>query len=105
MPNVWHHKPIDVYKIMTREAYTPESLDELALRLLDLCARVRGMAQRGRAQQLPELPLHDKKALEWIERLEQWAHKAETDLELRLIRERGARRAVEAGAGPRSECG
>jgi hypothetical protein len=38
-----------------------------------------------------ELAMHEKKALEWIAHLEQWAADARTRLEMAMIRQRGAR--------------
>ena len=78
---------------MTRESYEPEHIDELTLRVLDLCCRLRNMSQRSREEQLPGVPLHDKKALEWLGKLEEWMHKAEAELQMAIIRNRGARRA------------
>jgi len=83
-------------KTMTLEHYTPDRLDQLALRLLDVCSQVRDMAERAREQQLEPFPLHDKKALEWLVRLEEWAQKSAADFELALVRNRGARRAAGA---------
>lgn len=77
---------------MTREPYGPERLDELALRLLDVCAQLRGMARRSRAEQLEAVEMHDKKALEWIAKLEQWALKAANDLDLQVHRKGGQRK-------------
>ncbi len=78
---------------MTLEPYDPQRLDQFTLRVLDLCVRLRKLAQRSREEQITHLPLHDKKALEWIDKLEEWAHKAEADLELTVLKNRGARRA------------
>jgi hypothetical protein len=79
---------------MTLEPYGPERLDELALRLLDVCAKLRGMARRSRDEQLGAILLHDKKALDWIARLEEWAHKTEADLEVQVLKARGQRKAL-----------
>ena len=81
-------------RIMTLVPYKPDRLDEVALRLLDLCSQLRGMARQARNEKLEEFPLHDKKALEWLSRLEDWARKSETDFELALVRNRGTRRAA-----------
>lgn len=77
---------------MTREPYHPDRLDELALRLLDVSAQLRAMARRSREEQLEAVAMHDKKALEWITRLEQWALKAAGDLELQVHRQSGQRK-------------
>jgi hypothetical protein len=57
---------------MTLEAYDPDRLDLLALRLLDVCGRVRVLAGRCRDEELSSVTLHDRKALEWIDKLEDW---------------------------------
>jgi hypothetical protein len=84
---------------MTLEAYKPEGLDQLSLRLLDLCARLRTMARRGRQEQLTTLALHDRKALEWIDKLEDWLDRIEPEFEHALIKNRGQRRARQTQAG------
>ncbi|HEY1784860.1 MAG TPA: hypothetical protein VGG30_04895 [Pirellulales bacterium] len=81
---------------MTRQAYTPDRLDQLSLRVLDVCSRLRNMALRVRSESVDEFLLHDKKALEWLAHLEEWAQKSEADIELALLRQRGTRRAGEA---------
>jgi hypothetical protein len=78
---------------MTLEPYNPERLDALALRMLDICAKLRGAAQIARDEQLASLSLHDRKALEWLARLEEWAIAAESDARKQAQIERGARRA------------
>lgn len=78
---------------MTREAYEPERLDALALRLLDLCGQVRRLAVAARTAEIPAVELHDRKALEWIEKLEQWAVGAESDLDRQVKRAAAANRA------------
>ena len=81
---------------MTRESYDPEQIDALTLRVLALCSRLQALASRSRASQLESIPLHDRKALEWIEKLEHWLHKAEAEAELAIIKNRGAERAKAA---------
>jgi hypothetical protein len=78
---------------MTLEAYNPDRLDALSLRALDLCARVRNLARISRDEQLPAVELHDRKALEWLEKLEEWAIGAEAEMHRRVQLHRGARRA------------
>ena len=73
---------------MTLEPYDPKKLDALALRLLDLAAEVRKMAQRSRRYRVEDLELHDKKAGEWCTKLGQWVRKARTGLELRIVEAR-----------------
>lgn len=62
---------------MTLRRYTPEMLDQLALRLLDVASQVRRMAGEVRRNGLEDAELHDKKALEWCERLEAWADRTD----------------------------
>lgn len=66
---------------MTREAYDPGRLDALALRLFDVAAQVRRLSQCSRGKGLEQVELHDRKALEWIEKLERWVVGAESDLD------------------------
>lgn len=66
--------------IMTREAYDASRLDALALRLFDVAAQVRRLSVEAHAAELQHVELHDRKALEWIEKLERWAVGAESDL-------------------------
>jgi len=79
---------------MTLTPYEPPMLDQFALRLLDVAATIRLMAQRAREQDVEDVPLHDKKASEWIARLERWARRAAADLEMRVIDARARRRAA-----------
>jgi hypothetical protein len=81
---------------MTLQTYNPHELDQFALSLLDLAALVRQMAQRSREEGIADLPLHDKKALEWSAKLEQWAHKTRADLEMRILQNRAERRGRKA---------
>lgn len=78
---------------MTLEPYNPERLDALALRVLDVCLHLRSMARVSREEQLPAVDLHDRKALEWLEKLEAWAIGAEADLNGQVMKARGTRRA------------
>lgn len=80
---------------MTLEAYDSDRLDALALRTLDLCARLRNLARTSREEQLPAVELHDRKALEWLEKLEEWAIGAEAELHRRVQLGRGARHAAQ----------
>ncbi|MEN6459407.1 MAG: hypothetical protein ABFC63_10810 [Thermoguttaceae bacterium] len=77
---------------MTLQPYEPKQLDQFALRLLDLAAILRDMAQRSREHGISDLALHDKKALEWCAKMEQWAGKTRADLELRILQEKAERR-------------
>ncbi len=77
---------------MTLKTYDPNKLDQFALRLLDLAATVRQMANRSRESGIADLAMHDKKALEWCANLEQWARKTQADLEVRILQDRAASR-------------
>src|SRR3990172_5406150 len=88
---------------MTLEPYNPDQIDRITLRMLDLCCRLRQIAERSRQEQLPGFPLHDKKALEWLRKLEEWVHKAEADLNVAIFRSKGARRAGEITAAVRGK--
>lgn len=78
---------------MTREAYDPDRLDQVALRLLDICGRVRMLANRCREAELPSVTLHDRKAREWIDKLEEWLVRSEGDVTNALHKARGAKHA------------
>jgi hypothetical protein len=84
---------------MTLEAYSVDDLDKLSMRLLDLCARLRVMARTSRDEQLGPITLHDRKALEWVTRLEEWLDRVEPDFEHARIKNRGQRLARRAQAG------
>jgi len=78
---------------MTLRAYDPKQLDQMALRILDLAATVRQMANRSREFGIVDFPLHDKKAQEWCAHLEQWALKTQADLEVKILQRKTVRRA------------
>lgn len=67
---------------MTINSYTPEQLDSLSMRFFDLAAYLRQIAQQARSQELRNIPIHDRKALQWCENLEIWVKK--TDLYFRI---------------------
>jgi hypothetical protein len=81
---------------MTLQRYDAQKLDQFALRLMDLAAIVRQTANSSRENGLEEIPLHDKKALEWCANLEQWAHKLRADQEIRLLQRRAELRGRKA---------
>jgi hypothetical protein len=81
---------------MTLQPYDPQRLDCLALRLFDLAAILREMANRSREHGIADLVLHDKKALESCMKLEQWAHKIQADLDVRILQEKAGRRSRQA---------
>ena len=68
---------------MTLQRYNPNDLDQFALRLLDLAAIMREMANSGREHGIFDLAVHDKKA--------------QADLEVRIRQSRAKRRAISAG--------
>jgi hypothetical protein len=78
---------------MTLKAYTATDLDGFALRLLDLAGMVREMSRKARESAVDAIPLNDKKALEWCGRLEQWAIRAQADLDSKIHITRAVRRA------------
>jgi len=71
---------------MTLQAYGPEKLEKLALRLLDISAQLRNMAKDMRTNQLKELQINDKKALLWCDNMEIWAQKNRSNMDLLLKR-------------------
>ena len=77
---------------MTLQTYDPQKLDQFALRLLDLAAILREMAHRSREHGIADLAMHDKKALEWCAKMEQWAEKTRADLEVRILQDKAERR-------------
>lgn len=85
---------------MTLEAYRPDDLDRLTLRVVDLAARLRAIASRCRDANLQELAMHDRKAQEWLTRLDDWALKVERDLEIAVRRQQGAKKARELQTEP-----
>lgn len=84
---------------MTLEPYDPNRLDALALRMLDLCGRVRAMARQSRDEELDCLELHDRKALEYLDHFEAWLYKAEAELPLAVMKNRGRRHARQKQSG------
>jgi hypothetical protein len=70
---------------MTLKPYTPDRLDDLALRLLDLCARVRNIGLACRVDGLERL--------EHLDRFEEWLYKAEADQKVASVKNQGRRQA------------
>jgi hypothetical protein len=87
---------------MTLTPFPPAALDELALRLLDVAATVRKMANSARDNAVHDFQLHGNKAHEWLDHLEQWAYEGAGRLEAQVLRDRGARRGL-SGAGSASK--
>ncbi|MBX3414421.1 MAG: hypothetical protein KF708_17165 [Pirellulales bacterium] len=79
---------------MTLEVYDPEKLDQWALRVLDVAANLRHMANQCRENDLAGPVLHDKKASEWLAKLEQWSQQATAHVHLRAVQARAQRRAM-----------
>ncbi|MGL4595459.1 MAG: hypothetical protein ACRCUY_12100 [Thermoguttaceae bacterium] len=67
---------------MTISHYSPENLDSCALRLFDIAAELRGIAKEARRRDLGNFPVHDKKAIIWIEQLEIWVKKTHLGIEI-----------------------
>ena len=78
---------------MTLEPYNSDGLDRMSLRVLDLCARLRSLAQKSRDEQLPPVKLHDRKALEWLDKLEDWLLQAEAEVTRLAMKNLGQRHA------------
>jgi hypothetical protein len=83
---------------MTLEMYDSERLDGMSLRVLDVCARLRNLAQKCRQEELPPIGLHDRKALEWLEKLEDWLVRAEGEVNRAVHKTHGERRARQTQA-------
>lgn len=81
---------------MTLSAYPPEALDALALRLLDVAASVRSMAEKSRENGLPDFQLHGNKVQEWLGHLEDWAHDGTARVDAAALKQRGAQRAAQS---------
>jgi hypothetical protein len=84
---------------MTLEAYDPDRLDNLALRLLDLAVTVRKMGNSCRDAGLDRFELHDRKAQEWLTRLDDWARDSDARLQAALLKRRAAARALAPPTG------
>jgi hypothetical protein len=85
---------------MTLIPFPPTALDELALRLLDVAATVRKMANSARDNAVQDFQLHGNKAHEWLDHLEQWTYEGAGRLDAQIMRERGARRGLMAASSP-----
>ena len=80
---------------MTLIPYQSDQFDRLALRFLDLAAVFREIAQKSRDSGIDVVPVHDKKANEWLSKLEFWAEEARQRYELAAMRNLGAKKAKE----------
>jgi hypothetical protein len=83
---------------MTLEAYDADRLDETALRILEIAAAFRGMAQTLRQEPAIDLAIHHRKAAEWLSHLERWAAESRAKLDVALIKRRGAKKAEQFSA-------
>jgi hypothetical protein len=97
---------------MTLIPYDSARFDALALRFLDLASTCRQIANRGREHAIDQTPVHDKKANEWLEKLELWTEEARQRCEIAAMKSLGAKRAKEllaadaavpSGAAPREK--
>jgi hypothetical protein len=88
---------------MTLSRFSPETLDELALRVLDLAGVLRAMAKTARDKDVGDLQLNANKAREWLSQLEDWGRVAESELALEALRAEGKRRAEELRPRPRKK--
>jgi hypothetical protein len=80
---------------MTLEVYSPERFDALALRLLDIACDVREIADLVRENNLTTLPVHDKKANEFLSKLEDWTSDVIGRCQAATLKQRATRRAFE----------
>ncbi|MEZ6068724.1 MAG: hypothetical protein R3C10_00350 [Pirellulales bacterium] len=78
---------------MTLISYDADRLDALALRILDVAAVLRRMSAHSRDHQIGQFKMHDKKALEWLSQLEEWAQRGAGELEVEIVRQKAQRRA------------
>lgn len=78
---------------MTLTRFTPDELDDLTLRLLDLTCAVREMANSGREHGISRLVLHGGKIQTWLDHLEHWAQDSAGRLRLEIKKQQGATRA------------
>lgn len=79
---------------MTLIPYDAQRLDDIALRILDLAGAVRRMSTLCRENDLSTVNIHDKKAQEWIGRLDDWARDADARLQTAAIKARAVQRAL-----------
>ncbi len=83
---------------MTLTPFTPETLDQLALEILDVAATIRGMARTSRDENLVNFYLHGNKVQEWLGHLRDWAHEGDSKLHTLSFKQRGMRRAQDVRA-------
>jgi hypothetical protein len=78
---------------MTLEPYDAQELDRLALRVLDIAAKIRRMSLEADEAPSVAVGLHGKKARQWIGQLEQWAAESSARLDVALMLRKGAQAA------------
>ena len=83
---------------MTLQPYDAQRLDDIALRLLDLAGSVRQLSALCRENDLSTVQIHDKKAQEWIAKLDDRARDADSRLQTALIRKKALERALRPNA-------
>ena len=71
-------------KAMTLSQYTPEMFDHMALRLLDVAAVIRKMGEQVRENEIEQVEIHDKKLIEWCEKIESWTDKTASQLPVQV---------------------
>jgi hypothetical protein len=69
---------------MTLKPFDAENLDQLALSLLDIASIARNMAKLARDNKISDVALHDKKAAEWIQNLNRWIIRAQSELKIEI---------------------
>ena len=85
---------------MTLTHFPPDALDDLALRLLDIAASLRKMANLAREHSVQGFQLHGNKAHEWLDHLEHWTFEGSNRLNEQIMRESSAREG-QIGGSPR----
>lgn len=90
---------------MTLVPFTPDKLDALALRLLDISNVLRRMSNASRDHSVTGFELHSQKPDEWLGHLEDWVLEAEGKLATAINKQRGDRRALSSPQTPPARAG
>ena len=69
---------------MTLRQYTPEDIDSVALRMIDIAAALRLMGKQAQEKGMCLIELHDKKLLEWLENIEHWQQRTSALFQVQL---------------------
>jgi hypothetical protein len=85
---------------MTLELYSLDRLDDLSLRLLDLAIVFRRMSNDCRANDMDHFVIHDKKAQEWLNKLDDWSRDCDGKLQTEILKRRATARASGADTKP-----